>query len=130
MKSLNEKITVATLGLMSMVPTVAAAETTTGDVNGSAGLNPVVVTNTDSLTIGNILTTIILWVLGFSAAVAVLFLIIGGLQYITASGNEKRAEAAKSTILYAVIGLVVILLSFVIVGVIKANVGGIVSSIG
>lgn len=49
---------------------------------------------------------------------AVLFLIIGGFRYITAHGNEEAAEGAKKTILHSIIGLVVIILSFVIIRVI------------
>ena len=88
------------------------------------GLSPV--TPTGNLDVVSVLTTVIDWVLAFSGAVAVLFLILGGLQYITAAGNEKRVETAKNTILYAVIGLVVILLSFVIVAFISQNIGKVV----
>jgi len=62
-----------------------------------------------------ILNNIINWVLGFAAAVAVIFLIIGGLRYITAGGNEDSIAAAKSTIMHAVLGLLVIVGSYVIV---------------
>ncbi len=122
MKKLTSSVLTAA-GTLAAMPVLAAD---TSDVNNNAGLNPITVSDPNTLSIGNVLSNIILWVLGFSAAVAVLFLIIGGLQYITASGNEKRAEAAKQTIMYAVIGLIVILLSFVIVGFIKANIGGVV----
>lgn len=50
---------------------------------------------------------------------AVLFIIIGGIRYILAHGNEEQAEAAKGTITHAVIGLVIIILSFVIVRIIS-----------
>jgi len=51
--------------------------------------------------------------------VAVLFLIIGGFRYITSAGNEETAEQAKKIIINAIIGIVVIILSFVIVRVIS-----------
>src|SRR5690606_20766095 len=47
--------------------------------------------------------------------IAVLFLIIGGFRYITSAGNEETAEQAKKIITNAIIGIVVIILSFVIV---------------
>lgn len=84
-------------------------------------ISPITVANEENLKVGTIIANITTWVLGFSAAVAVLFLIIGGLQYITASGNEKRAGAAKNTILYAVIGLIIILLAYVVVAFLKQN---------
>ncbi len=53
--------------------------------------------------------------LGVITVVAVIFIIIGGVQYITSSGDTSKAMKAKNTIMYAVIGLVVALLAFAIV---------------
>ena len=49
---------------------------------------------------------------------SVLYIIIGGLRYVTAHSNEEQAEGAKKTILHAVIGLAIVILSFVIVRII------------
>ena len=46
--------------------------------------------------------------------VAVLFIVIGGLQYVLASGNEKQAENGKKTLTYAVIGLIIVILARII----------------
>ena len=51
----------------------------------------------------------------FVGILAGVFLIYGGLQYIMSRGDERAAEKAKATILYAVIGLIVIGLSAAIV---------------
>jgi len=48
-------------------------------------------------------------------AVAVIFLIIGGLRYVVSQGEAKAIEAAKNTILYAIIGIVVAVISFALV---------------
>ena len=47
--------------------------------------------------------------------VAVLFLIIGGFQYIASGGNPEQVNKAKNTIFYAIIGIVVALLAYVVV---------------
>ncbi len=57
--------------------------------------------------------------LSVAGLIAVLFLIIGGFRYITSAGNEETAEQAKKVITNAIIGVVVIILSFVIVRVIS-----------
>jgi len=57
--------------------------------------------------------------LTIAGLIAVLFLIIGGFRYITSAGNEETAEQAKAIITNAIIGIVVIILSFVIVRVIS-----------
>ena len=56
--------------------------------------------------------------LAVAGLIAVLFLIIGGFRYITSAGNEETAEQAKKIITNSIIGIVVIILSFVIVRVI------------
>lgn len=59
----------------------------------------------------NILTTL----LSISGIIAIIFLVIGGLTYITAYGDEKRIESGKKIITYAVIGIALIMGALVIV---------------
>ncbi len=47
--------------------------------------------------------------------VAVIMIIIGGLRYVTSNGDSGQVGNAKNTIMYAVIGLVVVALAQVIV---------------
>lgn len=58
---------------------------------------------------------IINWLLVLAALAALVFLIFGGIQYIVSRGDEDAAATAKNTILYAIIGLIVIGLSAVVV---------------
>jgi cytochrome bd-type quinol oxidase subunit 2 len=46
---------------------------------------------------------------------AVIMIIIGGLKYITSTGDSSNVQSAKNTILYAIIGLVIVALAQVIV---------------
>ncbi len=57
-------------------------------------------------------TSTILYVLGF---LAVIMLIIGGVKYALSAGDAKAVTDAKNTILYALIGLVIAILSYAIV---------------
>lgn len=47
--------------------------------------------------------------LGIAAGVAVVFLVVGGLQYMASGGDEKALSTAKATITYAALGLVLVL---------------------
>jgi len=47
--------------------------------------------------------------------VAVVMIIVGGFRYITSGGNDGNVGTAKNTILYAVIGLVIVALAQIIV---------------
>ena len=58
---------------------------------------------------------VITFLLGFVGALSVLVIIIGGIFYIISGGDQGKAETAKGYILYAVVGLVVALLGWVIV---------------
>ncbi|MBI3114919.1 MAG: IPT/TIG domain-containing protein, partial [Candidatus Kerfeldbacteria bacterium] len=61
------------------------------------------------------IVNIIRWVLGILALVAVSFIIYGGFLWMTARGDENRILKAKKVIAGAVIGLIIVLLSFAIV---------------
>lgn len=72
---------------------------------------------------GDLLVDIIRILLIFSGAVAVLFLIIGGFRYIISSGNAEQVEGAKKTILYALLGLIIIFIAFILVQFIQEQLG-------
>lgn len=55
---------------------------------------------------------ILSWIVGI---IAVIMIIIGGLRYITSAGDSNNTKGAKDTILYAIIGLVVVAMAQVIV---------------
>lgn len=55
---------------------------------------------------------VILYVLG---AVSVIMIVFGGFRYTVSAGDASKVKAAKDTILYAVVGLVVALLAFAVV---------------
>lgn len=47
--------------------------------------------------------------------IAVIMIIIGGFRYITSGGSSEKITSAKNTILYAIIGLIIVALAQVIV---------------
>ena len=55
---------------------------------------------------------ILLFIIG---AVSVIMLIYGGIRYTTSGGNANSVTAAKNTIMYSIIGLVVAILAFAVV---------------
>ena len=50
---------------------------------------------------------------------AVLFIIIGGFQMVMSAGNEERLARAKRTVLWAVLGLIIGILSFSLVSMVQ-----------
>lgn len=67
----------------------------------------------------NVITAIFIFV----GAVAVILVIIAGFKFIFSGGDAKQVEGARNTLTYAVIGLVIVLLSFFIINIIGALTG-------
>lgn len=112
----------------ALVPAAAyAADSTTGaDINAGlcSGANlkaddtdcdPQVDAGAANSKINSIITTVINLFSLVVGVVAVIMIIIGGLKYITSGGDSGNITGAKNTILYAVIGLVVVALAQFIV---------------
>lgn len=58
------------------------------------------------------ITNVLLFILG---AISVIMIIIGGIRYVLSGGNATAVTAAKNTILYAIVGVIVALLAYAIV---------------
>jgi beta-lactamase regulating signal transducer with metallopeptidase domain len=73
------------------------------------------------------INNIIKWVLDiFSVIVgiaAVIMIVVGGLKYTISGGDSTRVSGAKDTILFAIVGLVVVALAQIIVHFVLTNVG-------
>lgn len=61
--------------------------------------------------------------LGFAGIALFVLLLVGGLKYITSGGDPKATEGAQKTITYAIGGLIVILLSYLILVLIRTITG-------
>ena len=64
---------------------------------------------------GSIFTIIVNVLLFIIGAISVIMLIIGGIRYTVSAGDGNSVTAAKNTILYAIIGLIVAFLAFAVV---------------
>lgn len=65
--------------------------------------------------INNLIHTIINLLSVVVGVVAVIMIIIGGLRYITSGGSDTSVTGAKNTILYAIIGLIIVALAQILV---------------
>lgn len=80
----------------------------------SAGLS-------DKTDVFPVIANIIQFLLALSAILAMGAIVWGGIMYIMSLGDESKAEKAKGVIKYAIIGVIIVLLSFVIVSFIKTQ---------
>ncbi|MCF7844548.1 MAG: pilin [Kiritimatiellales bacterium] len=61
------------------------------------------------------ITEIVINILGLMALVAVIVIVIAGVRLVISQGEQEAVEKSKKTILYAVVGLIIILLAQAIV---------------
>lgn len=61
--------------------------------------------------LGNI-ANLLIFIVG---AISVLMIIVGGLRYVLSAGDPQSVKAAKDTVLYAIVGVVVAILAFAMV---------------
>ena len=101
--------------------TIIADETTGGIDPGRSIVNPEAGLNGDTGLQSDV-TNIINVIIGLLGIVAVVVIIIGGVQYMTASGDASKVKKAKDTILYGIIGLIVVILAAAIVNFVIARV--------
>lgn len=69
----------------------------------------------ESGTFMDILNNVVNWILILAGSIAVVYLIYGGILYITAGGDAEKATKGRTAVVNAIIGIVIILLALVIV---------------
>ena len=132
MKITNKVKTLAAggLGVVAMglqaAPTFAASGkvrcpdgTEAKDLTGCPNVPKNNLNSNDLMTTLNTIINVVIGIIGF---VAVMVIILGGVQYTTSAGDSGKVKKAKDTIMYGIIGLVVALMAYSIVNFILSNV--------
>jgi lysylphosphatidylglycerol synthetase-like protein (DUF2156 family) len=109
------KVAEVSLAVLIMAAPVAVFALALPNCSSLNGVN----CSSSTSTLSGLILYVINILLSVAGVVAVLFFIIGGFFYITAAGNEETAEKGKSIVINAIIGLVIIILSYVIVNVVS-----------
>lgn len=68
-----------------------------------------------TIDIKNYVTIAVNWVLYAAGAIAIIYLIYGGILYITAGGDAEKATKGRTALINAVIGIIIIFLSLAII---------------
>lgn len=102
---------------LAVVPAMATAQTKDdicqgiGLTSGASGCTTPAGSPDVSSTIEDVINILSIVV----GVVAVIMVIVGGLKYILSSGDSNQVNSAKNTILFALVGLVIVALAQVIV---------------
>lgn len=65
-----------------------------------------------NMTLGQWVSIIIRGALTLLAVIFIIMIIVGGFQWMTSGGNEKKIESAKGMITNAVIGVTIVMISY------------------
>ncbi len=66
-------------------------------------------------TLSSVALKVLNFLLSIVGVIAVIMLVVGGMTYLTAAGDESKAEAGKKIVTYSIIGIIVALSALVIV---------------
>ena len=113
-KSLVAIITGVSIGMLVIGTPIASADTigqggAPGGVNAAKGT---VVTTNFASGDGSLIQKIINIMLYAIGVLSVIMLIFGGLRYVISGGQKEAVTAAKNTILYAVVGLLIAVFAY------------------
>lgn len=62
-----------------------------------------------------IVVNVINYALLFIGAIAFIFVVWGGIQFVTSGGDSEKVAKARNTLLYAIVGVIVVVLAWGIV---------------
>ena len=101
--------TVPTTTTTTTTPSSTTSTTTSTTTSGLSGLN------LPSKSISDIIADLVDWLLTLVTVIAILMLVIGGVMYLVTTGDEMKLQLAKRIIVYAIVGLFVCGISYIIV---------------
>lgn len=106
--------------LLGTAPAMAALQGVTDPTAGGTGFS----------NLSTSINTIFNFVIVLAAIIFVIFFLVGGIQYLTAAGNEEATGKAKRLLVDAIIGLVIVLAAWAVGNFILDRLGVSVSTSG
>lgn len=112
----------AFVSMLAVPGSVSADESISIEGSTNCGVNDAGLSDTECETndsanedISGVIRTVINVFSAIVGSVSVIMIIVGGFRYITSNGDSNNVSAAKNTILYAIVGLVIVAFAQIIV---------------
>ncbi len=124
-QALKQAVIVMTIMVISLTTFLPAFAQSTGGGLINAGDNPSRISDATGgqSSFRELAKTFLNFFLGFLGFLAVIMIIYGGILYVTAGGEQDKVDKGKKIIMYAIVGIVIILLSFAIVSTVLGGLG-------
>lgn len=119
MRAIRSALSSISASLMLAAPAFAQFNPLDSSVKAPAGR----IIDPATTTIGQIVSFVVAFIIVIAFLAALLYIVIGAFQWITSGGDKQRVADARNHIIAAVIGLIVIALSFIIINVVITALG-------
>ena len=80
-------------------------------------MNIIIEPFTSTTDFAKIVENTLLWLLSVAGVITIFMLVVGGIMYMTAGGDEQKVTTAKKVVTWTIIGLGLILISYSIMAV-------------
>ena len=107
-------IVILVFSIISLFPVITKAQAVTGSIP-----NPLTATSFTDLIGG-----IIVWIRNIGVVIAVIAIIYAGFLFMTSGGNEEKVTTAKKTLVWALIGLAILIMGGAWISLIENILGG------
>jgi hypothetical protein len=108
-------IALTTAVLVAVIPAQEIFAQDTTNACAGVALTGGACNGTGETSIGSVIRSVINIISILVGAISVIMIIIGGLRYMTSAGDSSAVSSAKNTILYAIVGLVIVIMAQAIV---------------
>ena len=113
--------TLLSVAVLASVPRIVSAQATSSGKDWD--LSTLSTTGLPNGTIYGIVMNILSWILGIFGFIGIIGFVISGIIYLTAAGDDTRAETAKKAMQYSIIGVIVGLAGLVAISAIDTMLG-------
>lgn len=122
-------VAMAVIACVVIAPDTSAASFNMGIADGARSAKGVdhVVNLFGETGVFRTITNVMLYLIG---AISVIMLIVGGLRYVISGGDSSAVQGAKNTILYAIVGVIVAILSYAAVSFVITSFSGSAGTVG
>ncbi len=108
---------------LTLLPFLAIVKPVFADVTNANIVAPAGRVIDPNRSIGSIVSFFVAFIIVVAVLAALLYIVIGAFQWITSGGDKTKVADARNHILAAVIGLIIIALSFVIINIVTTALG-------
>ena len=107
---------------MAVLTTVQDSGSSLNPCDNNAGIGKILC-NLSSKGFGSVIQSVVVFIVVLAVIVALLYLLYGGIKWITSKGEKTEVEAARNHITAAIAGLIIVILAVFILNLILAAFG-------